>query len=148
MTQLSNQILDLLATHNCMVLATLREDSFPQATAVGYVNEGLSIYFGCGANSQKARNIHADNRVSLAINHDYDDWNKIQGLSMGGIAQRLSDVQEIAKIAKLFMRKFPQVAGFKAEDFLGTVFFKITPKAISVIDYTKGFGHSDLIVVG
>lgn len=74
MTRLPNQILDLLAAHNCMALATLRADGFPQTTTVGYVNEGLAIYFGCSANSQKARNIDRDNRVSPAINRDYDDW--------------------------------------------------------------------------
>ena len=147
MTPLQDQILGLLATHNCMALATLRADGFPQTTTVGYVTEGLAIYFGCSANSQKARNIDRDNHVSLAINRDYDDWNKIQGLSVGGVAERLTDVQDIARIAELFTSKFPQVAGFKPEDLLGTVFFRVTPKAISVIDYTKGFGHSDLIVI-
>jgi general stress protein 26 len=146
-THLPNQILDLLAAHNCMALATLRADGFPQTTTVGYVNEGLMIYFGCSGNSQKARNIEGDNRVSLAINRDYDDWNKVQGLSMGGVAERLTDLEDIARIAELFTSKFPQVAGFKPEDLLGTVFFKVTPKAISVIDYTKRFGHSDLIIV-
>lgn len=130
-----------------MALATVRADGFPQTTTVGYVNEGMAIYFGCGTNSQKARNIESDNRVSLAINHEFDDWNKIQGLSMGGVAERLTDVEDIGRVVELFTAKFPQVAGFKQEDLLGTIFFKITPTAISIIDYTKGFGHSDLIVV-
>ena len=65
------RILDLLKNHNKMTVATLREHRFPQATTVNYVNEGLVIYFGCGAQSQKARNIDRDDRVSLAIDREY-----------------------------------------------------------------------------
>ena len=144
---LSDQVLTLLASHSNMALATVREDGFPQTTTVGYVNDGLAIYFGCGANSQKARNLERNNRVSLAINRDYDDWNQIQGLSIGGTATRVSDVAEIARMSELFTAKFPQVAGFSPEDLLGTVFFKVAPRAISVLDYTKGFGHSELIIL-
>jgi hypothetical protein len=115
---------------------------------VNYVNEGLVIYFGCGARSQKARNIERDDRVSLAIDHEYADWTKVQGLSMGGIAERVSDIQNIERVGALFTRKFPQLSGFRPEDLLGTAFFRVTPKVISVIDYTKGFGRSELIELG
>jgi general stress protein 26 len=142
------RILDLLKNHNKMTVATLRVDGFPQATTVNYVNEGLVIYFGCGAQSQKARNIERDDRVSLAIDREYAEWSMIQGLSMGGIAERVSDIQDIERIGELFTRKFPQLSGFRPEDLLGTAFFRVTPKVISAIDYTKGFGHSDLIELG
>jgi general stress protein 26 len=137
------RILDLLKTHDKMTVATLRADGFPQATTVNYVNEGLAIYFGCGVRSQKTRNIERDDRVSLAIDREYADWSKIQGLSMGGIAERVSDVQDIERIGELFMRKFPQLSGFRSEDLLGTAFFKVTPKVISAIDYTKGSQRSN-----
>ena len=39
------KILDLLDAHRVMTLATLRPDGWPQATTVGYVNEGLVLYF-------------------------------------------------------------------------------------------------------
>ena len=139
------RVLDLLKTHDKMKVATVRADGFPQATTVNYVNEGLVIYFGCGVRSQKARNIVRDDRVSLAIDHEYADWSKIQGLSMGGIAERVSDIQDIERIGDLFTRKFPQLSGFRPEDLLGTAFFRVTPKVISVLDYSKGFGHTDLI---
>jgi general stress protein 26 len=142
------RVLDLLKMHDKMTVATLRADGFPQVTTVNYVNEGLVIYFGCGVRSQKACNIERDDRVSLAIDHEYADWSKIQGLSMGGVAEHVSDIQDIERIGELFTRKFPQLSGFRPEDLLGTAFFKITPKVISAIDYTKGFGHSELIELG
>src|ERR1700731_3853356 len=32
---------------NDMTIATVREDGYPQATAVSYVNDGLAVYFSC-----------------------------------------------------------------------------------------------------
>ena len=57
-------ILDTLRRHNILTLATVREDGFPQATAVGYVNDRLTIYVGCGAGSQKARNVRRCAKVA------------------------------------------------------------------------------------
>src|SRR5947209_5493301 len=62
---LRKKVLDLLDEHRIMSLATTRPDGWPQATTVGYVSEGLTLYFMCGRDSQKARNIARDNRVSL-----------------------------------------------------------------------------------
>ena len=57
-------ILSLLDEHRIMTVATLRPDGWPQATTVGYVNEGLTLYFLCGLESQKAANLAKDDRVS------------------------------------------------------------------------------------
>jgi nitroimidazol reductase NimA-like FMN-containing flavoprotein (pyridoxamine 5'-phosphate oxidase superfamily) len=59
------RIVDLLDSHRIMTIATLRPDGWPQATVVGYVNEGLTLYFLCGLDSQKAANIARDERVSI-----------------------------------------------------------------------------------
>ena len=42
-------------------------------TLVGYVSEGLTLYFLCGLDSQKAANLARDNRLSLTIDHDTPD---------------------------------------------------------------------------
>jgi nitroimidazol reductase NimA-like FMN-containing flavoprotein (pyridoxamine 5'-phosphate oxidase superfamily) len=64
------KILTLLDEHRIMTIATIRPDGWPQATTVGYVNEGLTLYFLCGLDSQKAANLARDDRVSLTIDHD------------------------------------------------------------------------------
>jgi nitroimidazol reductase NimA-like FMN-containing flavoprotein (pyridoxamine 5'-phosphate oxidase superfamily) len=64
------KILKLLDQHRIMRLATMRPDGWPQVTTVGYVNLGLTLFFLCGLNSQKAANLARDDRVSLAIDHD------------------------------------------------------------------------------
>ena len=43
--KIKRQILTLLDQHRIMTIATLRPDGWPQATTVGYANEGLNLYF-------------------------------------------------------------------------------------------------------
>ncbi len=50
---LKSKILELLDQHRLMTMATNRPDGWPQATTVGYVNDGLTIYFLCSPQSQK-----------------------------------------------------------------------------------------------
>lgn len=146
-TELRQKILQLLAEHRYMALATVREDGFPQATTVGYVHDDLTLYFGCSLNSQKAYNLARNNRVSMAISHDYSDWRKVRGLSIGGTAERLTEFDDIVAATDRFISKFPQTSGLGLEDMLGTVFYRVTPMAISVIDYTERFGHSELVLL-
>ncbi len=85
--EIRKKILMLLDQHRIMTIATIRPDGWPQATTVGYVNEGLTLYFLCGLDSQKAVNLERDDRVSLTIDHDTSDIMAITGLSMAAHAQ-------------------------------------------------------------
>ena len=89
-----NKILTLLDRHRIMTIATLRPDGWPQATTVGYANEGLTLYFLCGPDSQKVANLAHDDRVSLTIDHDTTDIMSISGLSMAAHAQAAEDSTE------------------------------------------------------
>ncbi|MEK7662654.1 MAG: pyridoxamine 5'-phosphate oxidase family protein, partial [Actinomycetota bacterium] len=42
--EFKQQIVDLLDRHRIMTVATNRADGWPQATVVGYANDGLIIY--------------------------------------------------------------------------------------------------------
>ena len=71
---LTEEIIAILDDANDMTIATVREDGYPQATTVSYVNDGLNIYFGCAAQSQKAKNLAGNSKVSLAVNLPYASW--------------------------------------------------------------------------
>jgi nitroimidazol reductase NimA-like FMN-containing flavoprotein (pyridoxamine 5'-phosphate oxidase superfamily) len=141
------KILDLLGQHRLMTIATNRPDGWPQATTVGYANDGLTIYFLCGPQSQKAQNIGRDNRVSLTIDHDVSDPMAITGLSMAAIAQPVRDPAEVSKATNLLMKQYPEYAAYPAPKPDEILIMKVLPKVISVLDYTKGFAHADLITV-
>lgn len=144
---LRREIIDILEQGRDLTLATLREDGAPQATTVSYASDGLSIYFGCGAGSQKARNLARDDRVSLTVDLPYADWNEIRGLSLFGRARPLTAPAEIESVGRLFRARFPQMEAFAEAPFEMTLFC-ITPLVVSVLDYRKGFGHTDLVTAG
>ena len=141
------KILTLLDQHRIMTIATQRPDGWPQATTVGYANEGLTLYFLCDPDSQKASNLARDDRVSLTVDHDTPQVMDITGLSMAAHAQRVSDPAEAEKALQLLMQRYPEQAALdlpipKAEE---VAIFRVTPTVISVLDYSQGFGHTDLV---
>jgi hypothetical protein len=142
---LKQQIVSILEAGRDLTLATVRPDGAPQATTVSYASDGLVIYFGCGAASQKASNLERDGRVSLTVDLPYADWNHIRGLSLFGQAERLA-ASDYPQIGRLFAGKFPQMA--QHQGGLGEmVVYRIRPRVVSVLDYRKGFGHSELVAV-
>jgi len=146
---LREKILALMSGHRIMTVATLRPDGWPQATTVGYVNDGLTLYFLCGLDSQKAANLAQDDRVSLTIDHDTPDLMAIAGLSLSGHAEAVTNHDEAMKVLQLLSSRYPEQNSLPADFPMPTPdnirIFRVTPKVISVLDYTKGFGHTDLV---
>jgi len=142
--EIKERVIDYMKKHNICTLATIREDGFPQANTVEYVNDEITIYFATDPKSQKIKNIKFSEKVSLAIEEDYPDWMKIKGVQLGGTAEILTRKEEIAGAQKLYLDKFPFVKDFPPSD---TVFCKVTPKTIYFLDYENGFGHRDVIEV-
>jgi hypothetical protein len=60
--KIRKKALTLSDQHRIMPTAPLQPDDWPQATIVGYANEGLTLYFFCGLESQKATNLARDDR--------------------------------------------------------------------------------------
>ena len=142
---LREEILSVLKGASDMTIATIRPDGYPQATTVSYVSDGLTMYFGCAAESQKAQNIAYNNKVSLTVTLPYFSWEGIRGLSMGGMAKSVTDMNEINRVSELMLRKFPQILQYALAGKKGLYLVRITPEVISVLDYRKGFGHTDLV---
>lgn len=145
--EIKSKILRLLDEHRIMTIATLRPDGWPQATTVGYASEGLTIYFLCGLNSQKAANIARDNRVSLTIDHDTPQVMEITGLSMAARATPVLDPVEGETVLRMLMVKYPPQGNLPLPMPVpaDVRIFRVTPCVISVLDYSKGFGHADLV---
>ena len=145
-TMMRETILALLDHHRTMTLATLRADGWPQATTVGYANDGLVLYFLCGPDSQKAANLAHDDRVSLTIDDDTDQVMQIKGLSMAAHAAPVTDPTEFGNAMSLLMQRYPpQVDAPALPEGAQIKIFRVTPVVISVLDYAKGFAHTDLV---
>lgn len=141
------KIVAILSGASEMTIATVRPDGYPQATTVSYVHDGVTIYFGTATNSQKARNIALCDKVSLTVNLPYDRWEQISGLSLGGRAARLDDRAAIAKVGDLMLKRFPQGVDFGPEEADSLALFSVTPVVVSVLDYRKHIGHTELVEV-
>lgn len=121
---IKRKILALLDQHRIMTVATLRPDD-----------------------SQKAKNLARDNRLALTIDHDTADLMAITGLSMAAHAQAVTDRAEAEKVLRMLPLQYPEAKPLPmkmpAPDEVRI--FRITPSVISVLDYTQGFGHTDLV---
>jgi nitroimidazol reductase NimA-like FMN-containing flavoprotein (pyridoxamine 5'-phosphate oxidase superfamily) len=147
---LRTKILELLDEHRILSLATLRPDGWPQTTTVGYVSRGMTLWFMCGKDSQKARNLARDNRVSLTIDRDTTDPMAIRGLSMAARALPIVDEAQIRDVMLGELpKKYPEYRSMMTDlDISGVAVFELRPEVISILDYSKGFGHTDQVTVG
>jgi hypothetical protein len=71
----------------------------------------------------------------------------ITGLSMAATAEPVDDPAEVRAFYAMLAKKYPEYLAFPQPDLSEIRVFRLTPKVISVLDYTKGFAHTDLVTV-
>lgn len=137
------QIAAILGAANDLAIATLRPDGWPQVTTVSFVADGTRIYFGTWAKSQKATNIAHDARVSVSVTAPYTEWSNIRGLSLSGRAIRVTEAAELSRVFELMVNKFPQIGQFLTGGDAEMALYRVDPEKVSILDYTRGFGHTE-----
>jgi nitroimidazol reductase NimA-like FMN-containing flavoprotein (pyridoxamine 5'-phosphate oxidase superfamily) len=145
--EFKRRTIELLDRHRIMTIATNRPDGWPQATVVGYANDGLIIYCVVARDGQKYANIVGDPRVSLAIANDYPQPLQIKGLSIAARAEVTTDAGEREHVQELLLKRYPEYKIMPPPDPTAMPLLRITPEVISLLDYSKGFGHTDLLKV-
>lgn len=98
------------------------------------------------AGSQKATNLARDDRISLTIGHDTEDARAIAGLSMAAHGQPGVERVDADEALRMLVRKYLEPVSFRVPTLTpeNVRIFRVTPMVISVLDYSKGFGHTDL----
>jgi hypothetical protein len=87
---------------------------------------------------------------SLTIDHDTPQVMEISGLSMAARAQAVADASEGEKAMRMLVQRYPQQKSLpfaSMPGFADVRIFRLTPTVISVLDYFRGFGHTDLVSV-
>ena len=153
--ELRRDILDYLATHNVMTIASC-DRNVPWAAAVFYASDEFDLYFFSNPKSRHGVNMAANSLVSAAIHEDYSDWRAIQGIQLEGRAERLRSLKLQARFWEVYLRKFPFVKQFFSlggqaggigdllkRKLAGVRLYRIVPHAVYFIDNSKGFGHRD-----
>lgn len=135
----------ILASTNEMTVATLRSDGSPHASTVSFASDGLVLFAAIAIDSHKAHDIREDGRVSLTVNAPFNSWNEIQGLAIDGVASMIDwpRGQEVA--SALLLNKLPAYVSLVGKSpcvpWPGMLFIRIVPTALTLLDYTKRFGH-------
>lgn len=140
--------IEILDSLRQMAISTVRPDGWPQTTIVGYANDGWTIYFQIFRSSQKFSNIASDDRISIAVSDEARSLGDIKAVYAGAHASEVSDQAERARAWELLTRRHPNLADFGAPDDAETALMKARCKYVSMLDYSKGIGHSETITVG
>jgi hypothetical protein len=140
---MQEKIFSILGRHGLMTLATNRPDGWPQATSVSYVHRGLFIYFLISRSSQKFANLSADDRVSICI----ATGSPTPLLSMSARAVEPRDEPYRSDILQQMRTHHPGYFDTPATDMTRSAIFRALPEVITIVDFSKGLGHSDVVTV-
>lgn len=133
----------ILSSHRTMALSTIRPDGWPQTTIVGYANAGPVVYFVILRSSQKFANISHDDRVSLAVGDEPPDIRLAQAVYASARASEVTDSTELDRAWRLLQQRHPNLIGNPSPDKTVAAIMRADCQHLSVLDYTKGLGHSE-----
>lgn len=140
-------VVDLLHRERLMTLACNRPDGWPQATTVGYLNEGLNLYFIVARTSQKFVNLQADPRASVAIRSESGSRGDGVGVSMAGRVVEVVDPQTVQRLNQKVIERYPDVHAYcPSGDSVAVLHFR--PTIISAVGVTGGRSTPQTFAVG
>lgn len=129
--------IEILNGHRVMTVATLRPDGWPQATIVGYANDGLAIYFLVARTSQKLVNIQFDDRIAIAVGEEPRD-SHIQAVYSAANAVELVDPEERARCWHLLRQRHPNLADFEMPGPAEAAMIRADCHHVSALDFMSG----------
>lgn len=133
-------VVALLDAQRLLTLAVNRPDGWPQATTLGYVNEGLNLYVVVARTSQKLANIEADSRVSVAIRSEALQGDAV-GVSMAARAVEISDPVLIERLDRSVRERYPDMHIFgPGSDSVAVIHLR--PEIISPVGVIAGRSHA------
>ncbi len=123
-------VVNLLSRERLMTVAVNRDDGWPQATTVGYYNEGLDLYFSVARSSQKFINLQSDSRASIAIRSPSGGGSV--GLSMAGHVTEITDRAEAESLDQRLIARYPD-AHVYAPSGEAVVLLRFRPIIVSAV---------------
>lgn len=81
----------------------------------------------------------------MTINLPYRDWRHVRGLSMSCHAEILKEPMEAEQARACLEARFREVSEWGLDTAAEVVFLRIRALLVSVIDYSKGFGHAETV---
>ena len=138
----------ILNENRIMTIATVRPDGWPQATIVGYANEGFRLYFLIYRTSQKFENIAHDNRVSIAVGHEPAQLVDVKAVYAGCDVHEVTDLAEKSRAWMLLAQRHPNLTDLAPPQTDEVATMAAECRHVSVLDYSQGLGHAESLTVG
>lgn len=139
-------VAELLGSARLMALGVNRPDGWPQVTTIGYVNEGLDLYFVIARDSQKYLNIQADPRVSVAIRPEGAEADTV-GVSLAGRAVEVTDPVEVERLNRMVFERYPEARAFCPSGSSVAV-MRLSPRIVAPVAVIGGRSRAQTYAVG
>lgn len=139
-------VAELLASSRLMALGVNRPDGWPQVTTVGYVADGLRLYFVIARDSQKFLNLQADPRASAAIRPEGAEGNTV-GVSLAGQVEEVLDPAEVERLNRMVFERYPEGRAFGPSGTAVAV-MRLTPQIIAPVAVIDGRSRAQTYRIG
>jgi nitroimidazol reductase NimA-like FMN-containing flavoprotein (pyridoxamine 5'-phosphate oxidase superfamily) len=137
----------ILNSNKIMTVATVRRDGWPQATIVGYANEGFRLYFLIYRTSQKFENITRDRRVAIAVGQEPAELRQIKAVYAGCEVHEVTDTREKSRAWGLLAERHPNLTDLAPPEDSEVATMVAECRYLSVLDYSQGLGHAESLTL-
>lgn len=132
----------ILNANRIMTIATVRPDDWPQATIVGYANQGFRLYFLIYRASQKFENMRHNNRVAITVSREPAALRDIKAVYAGCSVHEVTELAERARAWQLLAERHPNLTDLAPPQDAEVATMAADCKHVSVLDYSQGLGHA------
>lgn len=137
----------ILKGNRLMTIATVRPDGWPQATIVGYANDGWSLYFLVYRDSQKFGNLARDNRAAITVGSEPSDIRSIEAVFAGCEVFEVTDQLERSRAWELLAQRHPNLTDLAPPRDADVATMVAKCRYVSVLDYSQGLGHTETLTI-
>ena len=85
--------------------------------------------------------------MSIVIGCDFDDPRQIEALSIAANASDVRDPVQREHAVDLVLARHPALANLGRPDLTHSAVIRAYCSIVTVLDYSKGFGHADVLTV-
>jgi nitroimidazol reductase NimA-like FMN-containing flavoprotein (pyridoxamine 5'-phosphate oxidase superfamily) len=129
--RLRKAIAKFLARERVCRVATIGEGGAPHVVPVCHVLLDGKVYFATGGDSQKAKNLKANPRMTVLVDLYAEEWSFLKGAMMHGTARFIRRGPEFRKIRALLYQKYPQYPEDAALAEADDVIVEMTPTRLA-----------------
>ena len=137
----------ILNANRMMTIATMRPDGWPQATIVGYANDGFRVYFLIYRSSQKFANIKRNNRVAITVAREPSQLRDIEAVYAGCEGREVTELAERSRAWQLLANRHPNLTDLAPPEDAEVATMAADCKHVSVLDYSQGLGHTETLTL-